>query len=171
MGKQAKIRGILFMGSLLLLSACGVPSFEATEEQSVMPSLDWVFSTFDRNYAPLEWKKKNLGVDFDAVKKDCYEKNKTVKTNDEFRALVWACVAKFQDAHTVGAVAGDILPGKANIAYLGFNTERYIYHKTETTKDAAGKSSTKTVSVEAIRIKDFYQQHKPFRLRRLKKAT
>lgn len=52
----------------LTLAACGVPSFEATEAQREA-DLEWVFSTFDRNYAPLEWKKQNLGVNFDDVKK------------------------------------------------------------------------------------------------------
>lgn len=131
------------------LAACGVPTNEATLEQREA-DLAWVFATFDRNYAPLEWKEKNLGVNFEAVKKECYEKNKTIKTdgetNNKFRALVFECVSKFKDAHTGALQSGDLLPGKAKIAYLGFKTKRSVIEVTE---------NDKTTVTEALKIYDF----------------
>lgn len=149
------VRSLAVLAVASTLTACGVPTNEATLEQREA-DLAWVFATFDRNYAPLEWKEKNLGVNFEAVKKECYEKNKTIKTdtetNDKFRALVFECVSAFKDAHTGALQSGDLLPGKAKIAYLGFKTKRSVIEKTE---------NDKTTVTEALKIHDFLPTTNP----------
>lgn len=90
-------------------------------------------------------------------KKDCFAKNKLIKTNvnDEFRALVYECVSKFQDAHTGAQQIGDVLPGKANVAFLGFMTKRKTEQVKEKVIDASGNEVEVTKTLERLVVKEF----------------
>lgn len=106
---------------------CGVSSVALSVNQR-QSDLDWIFQVFERNYAPLEYKKESLNINFESVKNECRERNQKIpismKGNAEFNSLVSECVSKFKDAHTSILLGGAISLGKAQVSYLGFTTER-----------------------------------------------
>ena len=116
-------RFILGAGLLsLALSGCGYEGVQLSPAQK-RSEMDWVFTVFDHNYAPRDWKNQNLGVAFDDVRRDCTNRAEQSRNNGEFRAIVKECVSRFQDGHTSISQMGSLLPEVAEVAYLGFLTD------------------------------------------------
>ncbi len=107
----------------LTIGGCGYPAKDLTA-QDRQSDMGWVFAIFERNYAPADWKKKNLSVDLQTVKADCLAQAEKSADNAEYFALVGRCVNSFQDAHTGIQMMGNIVPETGKIASLGFVTER-----------------------------------------------
>lgn len=122
MGGTITLRRIgLFLLSFNLVH-CGYPGKDLNpiEKQA---ELEWVFATFERNYAPAEWKASKHGKSVSEIKTECAEKAKDISRGDEFIALLSQCVSRFQDAHTKIIAGGQALPEMITVAYLGFRTE------------------------------------------------
>lgn len=100
-----------------------VPRRTLTTEEK-LADLAWVYSQFGENYAPLEFKQKKYGFDYERLKARTNEAARATKTNDEFYGLLFKFVAAFRDAHTSGALTNASLPDRAMVAYLGFSGER-----------------------------------------------
>lgn len=119
----------------LVLWGCGYPATQLTPEEK-RSDMEWIFSVFERNYAPADWKKQNLGVDFKVTKEGCLASAMETKTNDEFFATANLCVRKFADAHTRLSMNGALLPETLYVSYLGFLTGRTKYTLTDTDVNA-----------------------------------
>jgi hypothetical protein len=117
----------LLVLTMIFATACGMPGYQLNKEER-QADLEWVFSTLKSNYAPLDYKTKRHNIDFSSLKAECLKRSDELSqnetTNEEFRALVYECVSKLQDAHTSGSQMGLLVPGKARVAYLGFKTIR-----------------------------------------------
>lgn len=81
----------------------------------------WLFSEFEENYAPLEYKEKKLGINFETLKQTYLAEADKVATNEEFYRLMSKFVSEFQDAHTKTNLTFSLLPKRNTIAYLGFD--------------------------------------------------
>src|SRR4051812_28353182 len=62
--------------------------------------LHWIFSQFKENYAPLNYKEKLHGIDFQTLKANYTGEAVLTKTNEEFFVLMHRFVSEFKDAHT-----------------------------------------------------------------------
>lgn len=134
------IRLLIASVTLLTLTSCGFPgySLNSIEKQA---DIEWLFGTFERNYAPADWKKEKWGVSLAQAKADCLKGAEATNNGDEFIALLSRCVASFKDAHTHLQAGGMILPEVAQVAYLGFTTElvRVDANNFDDCKDKNGK--------------------------------
>ncbi len=109
---------------LAALSGCDpVPRRTLTTEEK-MADLFWVYSQFGENYAPLEYKQKKWGFDYERLKAETNDAAKATKTNDEFYGVVFKFVSTFKDAHSSAALTNSSLPDRATTAYLGFSGVR-----------------------------------------------
>lgn len=113
----------------LSLVHCGYPgkNLNTLEKQA---EIEWVFGTFERNYAPAEWKTVKHGASLAQIKADCIEKSQSISKGDEFIGLLNTCVNRFQDAHTRIIPGGQALPEMITVAYLGFQTAFVRFNKT-----------------------------------------
>lgn len=129
----------------LNLVHCGYPGKDLNplEKQA---EIEWVFGTFERNYAPAEWKAAKHGTSLSQIKLDCVEKSKTITKGDEFIGLLNECVNRFQDAHTRIIAGGQTLPELITIAYLGFQTEFVRFDKNSTGKTSKNPGETSSES-------------------------
>lgn len=106
------------------ISACSpAPRHTLTTEEK-LADLQWLYSTFSENYAPLEYKMSRFGFEFDQLKKDTDQAAIATKTNEEFYMVMHGFVAKFRDAHTSSALTDAGLPGRTQVAYVGFGGKR-----------------------------------------------
>jgi len=144
--KGTSIKLIVFGLLTWVLSACTVPTAPLTKNQRT-GDVSWVFSTFDNYYAPLEYKK-TLGIDYEAIKKDCLAKAEPEQSNDEFRALLYECINRFRDAHTAGSQIGVAMPNKGTVAYLGFRTRRAAIDAKVTSMASGEKVQLKGLAIE-----------------------
>lgn len=117
----------------LFLVHCGYPGKDLNplEKQA---DIEWVFGTFERNYAPAEWKANKHGTSLAQIKAECNEKAKNINKGDEFIGLLNECVNRFQDAHTRIMAGGQALPEMLTVAYLGFRTEFVKFDLASTVK-------------------------------------
>ncbi len=110
--------------SLLVITACDpVPRRTLTAEEKIA-DMEWAYSVFGANYAPLEYKAQRYGFDWDALKTRYREEARVTQSNDEFYAVLHKFVSEFKDAHTSSSLTNSDLPGRARVAYLGFSGER-----------------------------------------------
>jgi hypothetical protein len=106
------------------LTGCDpVPRRTLTTDEK-LADLFWVYSQFGENYAPLEYKQKKYGFDYERLKAETNDAAKATTTNDQFYAVVFKFVATFKDAHSSGALTNASLPDRAMTAYLGFSGAR-----------------------------------------------
>src|SRR5438067_11466 len=84
----------------------------------------WMYSMFDQNYAPREYKAKTLGFDYQQLKADYLQRALQTTDNESFYYLMNNFVAEFHDAHTGATLMTSSLPGRTQIAYLGFEGVR-----------------------------------------------
>lgn len=109
---------------ILWISACSpAPRHTLTTEEK-LADLQWIYSTFSENYAPLEYKMSRFGFRFDQLKKETDQAAIATKTNEEFYMVMHGFVAKFRDAHTSSALTDAGLPGRTQVAYVGFGGKR-----------------------------------------------
>lgn len=115
---------VLGMASFFAFSACDpVPSKELTPEQKITDML-WLYSQFDENYAPLEYKMEKFGFDYQTIKAVYLKAAESTKSNGEFYLLMNHFVAQFKDPHTTTHFYHGGLPGRVSIAFLGFAGHR-----------------------------------------------
>ncbi len=118
------MRNIFIVITLSLLTSCsGVPRRQLTSEEK-KADLYWLFSMFNQNYAPMQYKEQLHKFSIEDLKASYLEKAAQTKTNDEFYALMHSFVAHFQDAHTSGSFSPSALPQRVQVAYLGFSGVR-----------------------------------------------
>ena len=109
---------------LFVLGGCDpVPSKVLTQVQKEA-DMKWLYSQFDENYAPLEYKEKLYGFDYQVLKENYLGQALATTTNDEFYLVMHRFVAEFKDAHTTASLNHGGLPNRAKIAYLGFSGKR-----------------------------------------------
>ncbi len=114
--------GIAFI--VVGMTSCDPVPRRTLSNEEKEADLFWVYSQFGENYAPLEYKQKKFGFDFERLKADTVKAAQATTTNDEFYAVVYKFVSNFRDAHTSAALTGSSLPDRSMVAYLGFNGVR-----------------------------------------------
>jgi hypothetical protein len=108
---------------MLFVASCGpAPRRDLTDFER-QTDMYWLFSQFEQNYAPLEYKQKLWGFDYEQHKQATLTKSQKsqASSNDDFYLEAHAFVAKFADAHTRAQLTPASLPARARIAYLGFS--------------------------------------------------
>lgn len=126
-----------------VLSACGYPGKSLNQIEKTA-DIEWVFGTFERNYAPATWKEKKHGISLAQAKQDCLAQSTNISEGDEFISLLSRCVNRFQDAHTRTMAGGQLLPEMIKVAFLGFRTELVRFDAaTPPPKDKDGKDQPK----------------------------
>ncbi|MEM7645264.1 MAG: S41 family peptidase [Pseudomonadota bacterium] len=114
----------LFGVLVLFVAGCGLPTNQLTKEERIA-DMNWAFTVFKHNYAPLQLKKDNFGVEMSAVEADCLTLAEEDMENDAFLALFQKCIHSFKDAHVGGQQLNNgMLPEFAEVAHLGFVTVR-----------------------------------------------
>ncbi len=107
-----------------LLQACSpAPRHQLTNEEKAA-DLQWLYSQFNENYAPLKYKEQRYQFNFETVKAEALEKSKTTASNEDFYRLMYGVVAQVRDAHTAGSISNSSLPNRTQVAYLGFSGKR-----------------------------------------------
>lgn len=133
------------LGMLFVLTACGLPTNQLTAEER-SADMNWVFTVFKHNYAPVELKKTNFGVEMSQVEADCSTLAAEDINNEAFLALFQKCIHTFKDAHVGGQQMNQgLLPEFAHVAHLGFVTMR-------TKTDVLGADGTSFEKVDALKI-------------------
>lgn len=124
-----RVAGLLFLALIIFVhSACDpVPGHQLSSEQKAT-DMQWMFSIFEQNYAPLEYKQKLHDFDYAKLKASYLSRAKRTKSNQEFYDLVFEFVSQFQDAHTSAQLTASSLPGRVTVSYLGFSGIRKGSH-------------------------------------------
>ncbi|MFL5814546.1 MAG: S41 family peptidase [Bdellovibrionia bacterium] len=104
--------------------ACDPAADHVLTTEDKVADMQWLFSIFRNNYAPLEYKEARNGYDIERLQKVYMTKAKRTKSNDEFYRVMAQFVAEFKDAHTAGSISPASVPGQAKIAYLGISGVR-----------------------------------------------
>lgn len=116
------IFGVIFVAFGMM--ACDPVPRRTLNQEEKAADLLWVYSQFGQNYAPLEYKQRLFGFDYEQLKLESNEAAKIAGTNDEFYAVVFKFVSKFQDAHSSATLTNASLPNRAMVGYLGFSGVR-----------------------------------------------
>ena len=133
---MSRIAQSLVLFPFLLLVACGLPVNQLTKEER-QADMKWAFDVFKHNYAPIELKKTNFGVEISQVEADCMTLSEEDMDNQAFLALFQKCIHTFQDAHVGGQqMNSGLLPEYANVAHLGFLTLRTKFQQNGQSVDA-----------------------------------
>ncbi|HRK08741.1 MAG TPA: S41 family peptidase [Pseudobdellovibrionaceae bacterium] len=110
----------------ITLIGCGYPGRDLGPVEKAA-EIEWLYGTFERNYAPAEWKADAQGpipgVTLAQAKQDCLAQSATIQKADEFMAHMSRCVNRFADAHTRISGMGQVLPETIQVAHLGFQTQ------------------------------------------------
>jgi C-terminal processing protease CtpA/Prc len=109
---------------LVGLAGCDPVPRRTLSNDEKQADLFWVYSQFGENYAPLEYKQKKYGFDYERLKAETNAAAEAATTNDEFYAIVFKFVSTFRDAHSSAALTNSSLPDRAMTAYLGFSGVR-----------------------------------------------
>lgn len=128
MGHLFRVARSVVLGAWVFCSfvACEpVPEtrFNLTSSQKQADML-WLYSQFDTNYAPLEYKAKKYGFDYEVLKQDYLTKALATKSNEEFYRTMKSFVAQFKDAHTQAALTVGSLKGRGSVAFIGISGKR-----------------------------------------------
>jgi C-terminal processing protease CtpA/Prc len=107
-----------------LASACSPAPRRNLTTEDKQADLLWLYSQFNENYAPLDYKEQRHGFKYEELKGQYMKDAATTKTNEDFYALMYRFVSSFKDAHTSASLANANLPGRAKVAYLGFTGKR-----------------------------------------------
>ena len=97
-----------------------IPRRQLSAEEKATDMM-WIYSQFGENYAPLAMKEQLYGFNYSTLKDKYMTAAKATKDNDEFYDLMFQFVAEFKDAHTSASLTNSSLPGRAQVAFLGFN--------------------------------------------------
>ena len=109
---------------IVALQACDAVPRRTLSVDEKAADLAWIYSQFQENYAPLEYKEARYSFTFEKLKADYLAASAQTKSNDEFYDLMFHLVAEFRDAHTSAALTNSSLPDRAQVAYLGFTGVR-----------------------------------------------
>ena len=107
--------------AVLSLFACDPVPRRTLSLEEKLADLDFIYSQFGENYAPLELKEKLYHFDYTQLKQDTIEASKKTANNEEFYNLLFRFVSAFKDAHTSATLTKASLPNRAQVAFLGFN--------------------------------------------------
>ncbi len=110
--------------SLGILAACDpVPgrTLNSDEKEADMRA---IFTWFEEYYTPLAYKQQRFNFDYETLKTEALAKARATEDNEAFYRVVHEFVANFQDAHTSAALTNAKLPGRVEIAFLGFSGRR-----------------------------------------------
>jgi C-terminal processing protease CtpA/Prc len=119
-----QISAVVSVSLIVAATACEpVPRRPLTAEEKTA-DLYWVYSQFNENYAPLEYKQSRFGFDYAALKARYLQDAVATRTNEEFFDLLYKFVSEFKDAHTSASLTNSDLPNRAKVAYLGFSGKR-----------------------------------------------
>ncbi len=129
--KMKALAPTLFAVALQLASCNPVPDHQLSADERKW-DMDWMYSMFVQNYAPMDYKQSTLGFDFAKIREQ-YEKEAIASfdadsaqhtINQEFYKVMYKFVAEFHDAHTSAALTNSSYQGRAQVAYLGFSGYR-----------------------------------------------
>lgn len=105
----------------MVLAACSpAPRYKLSAEAKTA-DMYWLFSQFNENYAPLQYKSDRYRFNFEEMKAQYLQDAKATKSNEEFYLLMHKFVAEFKDAHTGSFIMASGLPDRSKLAYLGFD--------------------------------------------------
>lgn len=109
--------------ALLFFVSCGPAPRRELSDFERQTDLYWLFSQFEQNYAPLEYKQQLWQFDYELHKANTLTKSQKSQalSNEDFYLQAHAFVAKFADAHTSAQLTPASLPARAKVAYLGFS--------------------------------------------------
>lgn len=118
--------GALAVVSFLLVGtiACDPVPRRVLSEDEKKADLYWLFSQYEENYAPLEYKEERLGFTMEELKAETLERALATTSNEAFYLEMFRFIAHFADAHNSGSLTLSDLPGRGKVAYLGFNAIR-----------------------------------------------
>lgn len=116
---------VLLAAVVLLVSAgCDPLPRRKLEINDRVADAYWI-DTQLREYAPMEYKQKLLNFDYNKAFDELLAKvSRPEVSNQEHMELMQAFVARFADAHTSTQILPSNLPGRVEIAYLGFSGYR-----------------------------------------------
>src|SRR5690606_33291309 len=106
-----------------LIGCDPVPGRDLSESEK-RADMEWLFTKFDHNYAPLEYKIEKYGFDYEQMKAEYMQRALATRSNEEFYQVALEFVAQFKDAHTSARLTPSNLPGRTQVAYLGFSGVR-----------------------------------------------
>ncbi len=115
---------VLLSLCVLALSGCSPAPRHSLSEEEKTADMYWLFSQFNQNYAPMQYKEKRYGFDIKTLKAKYLQQATATKTNEEFYLLMHRFVGEFRDAHTSSSLLRSGLPSRTLTAYLGFDGER-----------------------------------------------
>lgn len=105
-------------------TACSPTPRRTLNNEEKAADLAWLYSQFGENYAPMEYKESRNAFKYEEMKASFLKRSDELKTNEEFYGLMHEFVSSFKDAHTSGTLLTSSLPGRAEVAYLGFSGQR-----------------------------------------------
>ena len=118
------MKKIIALTLMLVITACSQTPRRTLTTEEKAADFAWLFSQFGENYAPMEYKESRNGFKYDELKASFLARSAASTTNEEFYGLMNEFVATFKDAHTSGMFLNSTLPGRMEVAYLGFSGER-----------------------------------------------
>ncbi len=154
--------GLCLVVGFAAVSGCDpIPRRQLSSAEKVA-DMEWIYSIFGQNYAPLKYKEKLFGFEFEKLKDEYREKAKATANNDEFYQLMFSFVAQFKDAHTSGSLDAPDIAGRAQVAYLGFSGRRkgknfVVTDLFPTTKSYSAfpiKVGTEIVKIDGMTLED-----------------
>lgn len=116
-----RIPSVFLLFVALTLAGCGEPPRTALTAEEKRADFEWLARQLEGNYAPLEMKQKKWRFDFAALKRKYLDEAEKTESNEAFYRLAHRFVAEMKDAHLQIVPPDPRLPGRAKIAYLGFD--------------------------------------------------
>jgi C-terminal processing protease CtpA/Prc len=111
--------------AVCLTAACRPAPTHKLSSDEKRADMGWVYSIFDQNYAPRDYKAERLRFDYKQLKDEYLKRALATQDNASFNDIVSEFAARFTDAHTQVMQAGSGLPGHERVAYLGFGGKRH----------------------------------------------
>lgn len=121
-------RSHIIIITLITLFLSGVsctpnPRRQLSESERVA-DMQWLLTKIEANYAPLEYKQELFDFNFESLRLLYLERAELDQSNEKFYLLMHKLVAQFADGHMGLRSTRSSLPGRAEIAYLGFSGKR-----------------------------------------------
>jgi C-terminal processing protease CtpA/Prc len=119
-----RLRSLALVLAAASLTACEPAPDRLLDADEKTADMLWLYAQFDQNYAPRELKAATFDFDYEELKDAYLEEALATTTNEAFYDVMHRFVAEFHDAHTSASLTASALPGRTEIAYLGFNGVR-----------------------------------------------
>jgi hypothetical protein len=119
-------RNFLFLAlsGVVVMAACTAVPGRLLNGEEKQADLQWLYSQFGENYAPMAYKSQLFGFDYEVLKRQTDAAAAVATTNEEFYSVVHAFVSHFHDAHTGVGLTASRLPSRGSVAHLGFAATR-----------------------------------------------